>query len=298
MTLTGGYGTVKPENALEVLLYAVDAGAVLLDTANVYPNGEELIASALARRPGHGVQVVTKVGLEGPPGVRRTCGRPECLRQACEASLRRLRTNAVDVLLLHRIDDAVPVEESIGALGELVTAGTIKEIGISTADIGLLRRACCEQPLSFVQTELSVLFPGTRHRLVSASSELGVTVMAHSPLSRGLLARSDLPVHFGRDDARNYIPYATDARHRQAASAFHAIAAQMGVMPVRLAIGWLLGLTPNMVPLPGARTPAQVRANFAGQAGPLTATEQHAVDEFISQHRLPISEVDGGDSGM
>ena len=284
MTLTGGYGAVPPETALEVLVYAVDSGLAFLDTADAYPGGEELVASTFARRPGHGVRVATKIGLAGRPGARKVCGRPEYLRQACETSLRRLRVNALDVLLLHRIDSAVPVEESIGALGELVASGMVREIGVCTADSALLRRAHREHPMSFVQTELSILETGAVNSVVAVSAELGATVMAYSPLRRGLLARLDMPHRFAPDDARSYVPYTRSANERIWVKAFHALAAELGTSSVRLALGWLLGLSDDLIPIPGARTRAHVRANLAAQARPLSAVEADAVNTFIAQY--------------
>lgn len=282
MSLTGGYGAVTFEDAVGVLLCAIDTGVALLDTADAYPNGERLVATALAQRPSHSVHVATKIGLTGPPGARVPCGRSTYLRHACESSLRRLRTDSVDVLLLHRVDDTVPVEDSIGTLGALVDEGKAQHIGICTASSQIVRRAHTERALSFVQTEFSILESQPMHDLVPLAAELGITLMAHSPLRRGLLARRDLPRRFASDDARSYIPYTQDPEERQAADAFHDLASRLGVEPVKLALGWLLSQPCEVIPLPGARKCVQAIVNLTGQVAPRPVAYAEAIAAFIA----------------
>jgi aryl-alcohol dehydrogenase-like predicted oxidoreductase len=166
MTLSGAYGPIPAGDAIAVLRHALESGVALLDTADAYGRGDELIAEAMASTSHHRARVVTKVGLVGPPGRRRTCGDPTYLRQACDKSLRRLRCEQVDVLLLHRIDPDVPVEESIGALLGLVQVGKAAEIGLCTDDPTLLRRAATAGNIAYVQTELSLLRTTAVHTLL------------------------------------------------------------------------------------------------------------------------------------
>lgn len=264
MTLTGGYGPVAAPHALQVLRHALDNGVALLDTADVYPGGEPLIARALigrANRP----MVVTKCGLTGEPGKRVPCGRPDHLSRACAASGRRLGVETIDAVLLHRVDPLVPVEESIGALADLRDRGLIGRVGISTPDPDVVRRAAATTPLAFVEASLSVLAPEPVEELLPAVREAGATFLAHSPLFRGLAAKP-APAHgFDAQDARSHIPELGDPARLCRAQSLARIADRCGLSPAELALGWLSSLGSDVVPIPGTRTLWQLRQNLRAQ---------------------------------
>lgn len=285
MTLTGGYGAISSTQAFSVLTHAVDQGVALLDTADAYPGGEPLVASvrAATERP---VRIVTKVGLRGRPGHRMACGRPSYLRQACDASLRRLGGERLDILLLHRVDPEVPVEESMAALGGLIEAGKVAEIGLCTGDPQLLRRAAAAAPVWWVQTAVSVLAPAMAGLLLPVVRELGATLLAHSPLHRGLVVRSRDPGSTTVDDARAYIPEMT-AHERSLAREFRKLAHDHQTSAVDLALGWLTSLGPDVVPIPGARTCSQVTQNLHAQRKVLSDDQTQAVSAFVREAGFP-----------
>ncbi|WP_313535458.1 aldo/keto reductase [Arsenicicoccus bolidensis] len=284
MTLTGGYGGVDPAHARSVLDHALEHGVGLLDTADAYPGGEQLVASVRAVHPEHPVRIVTKIGLAGPPGRRSVCGRPDYLRHACKRSLQRLGGERLDILLLHRVDPQVPVEDSMSCLAQLVKEGKVAQIGLCTSDPGVLRRAATAAPLSFVQSALSVLAPAAAGGLLAATRQIGCTLIASSPLGRGLVAGDRAPSTLPADDARAHVPE-MDTLHRARAEAFRRLAAQVGMSDVDLALGWIDSLGPDVVPIPGARSRKHVTQNLRAQACELSPSALLAVGRFVSETR-------------
>lgn len=279
MTLSGGYGRIDQELAFSVLSHAVKCGVALLDTASAYVGGEVLVASVLASMPDRPVRVVTKVGLTGRPGQRIVCGRPGDLVRACDLSLQRLGGDQLDIVLLHRVDREVPVEESMAALSALMGAGKVAEIGVCTNDPDLLRRAASEGPIKYVQAPLSVLAPAAAGDLLPAAREVGATMLAASPLARGLVALDREQGGFGVDDARAHVPE-IDQR-RSLALDFRRLAETLGVSAVDLALGWLTSHGPDVVPIPGARSMKQVTSNLEAQRQALSAEQLLAVTDFV-----------------
>jgi aryl-alcohol dehydrogenase-like predicted oxidoreductase len=283
MTLSGGYGAVPFDRAVTVLAGAIADGVTMVDTADVYGNGEELVRQALARVKGHDIEVVTKVGLLGPPGGRSTDASPMHIRMACERSLKRLGLDSIHVYLLHRVDPGIPLEDSIGAMGDLIRRGLVQRIGICTASTADFLRAHAVHPISVVQTEFSVLHQHPRHGLVPKAAELGISVMAHSPLRRGLLAKRNLSQEFTADDARAYVPYMHEDSERQLAWRFHSFAESLHAKPIELALGWLNSHGSMLVPLPGARTREQARENTQALRSQLTASEIARIDHVLAR---------------
>lgn len=281
MTLTGGYGIVDRAYAASVLRHAVQQGAALVDTADAYVGGEELVASVRAAYPEHPFRIVTKIGLTGRPGERGVCGRTEYLSRACETSLRRLHTEQLDVLLLHRVDPEVPIELSMSALADLVNAGKVAEIGLCTSDPQLLRRAAAVAPVAYVETALSVLAPTSATSLLSEARELGVVLIAASPLGRGLVAVDRDPSTLPTDDARAHVPE-IDSLRRSRAVRFRRLANRLQVPAVALALGWVSSLGGDVIPIPGARSKDQVNQNLDAQRRGLSPDHRLAVDDFIN----------------
>lgn len=280
MTLTGAYGGVDAQRATTVLGYAVQQGVALLDTADVYPGGEEIVATVRAAHPEHPFRVATKVGLTGPPGRRSTNGRPSYLARACEASIRRLDVEQLDILLLHRADLEIPIEDSMSALAAAAQEGKVAEIGLCTNDPELLRRAASVAPVSYVQAALSVLSPEAAQTLLPIARDLGVTMLAFNPLGRGL-AVSDLdPSALTRDDARAHMPE-IDMPRRLHATNFRRFAGHLGMPAADLALGWINSLGPDVIPIPGARSMSQVTQNLNGQRRDLSSDALRSVQDFV-----------------
>lgn len=280
MTLTGGYGRVDPTRAAAVLAHAVQQGVALVDTADAYVGGEELVASVREAYPEHPFRVVTKVGLTGRPGQRLACGQPGHLRRACEASLRRLGSERLDILLLHRVDPDVPLEISMSALSDLVEVGKVAEVGLCTSDPELLRRAAVAAPVSYVQAAMSVLAPVAAEELLPTARDLGITLLAFSPLGRGLVAADRNPASLPVDDARAHIPEVARVS-RTRAEDFRRLAEHLGASPVDLALSWLTSLGPDVVPIPGARSREQVTQTLDAQRRPLSLHERRAIEAFV-----------------
>ncbi|WP_104530927.1 aldo/keto reductase [Streptomyces specialis] len=270
MTLAGGiYGEVEGAQAEATLRAALDAGITFLDTADIYgaDGASERVIGRVLKGRREDVVLATKFGgnqdADGllVPGM----GRRAYLRGALEASLRRLETDHVDLYYLHRLDPTTPVEETMGALAELVQEGTIRYIGLSEVSAATLRRAHAVHPVTALQTEYSLFHRDPEDEVLPACRELGVGFVAYSPLGRGLLGgavRSDADLE--RDDWRRGNPrFQGGNLHSNVAlvDALATLAAAHGVTTAQLALAWTLHR--DTVPIPGTRRAANVRANAA-----------------------------------
>ena len=266
MSLSHAYGTPPPrEQAERVLLGALDAGYTFFDTAAVYGVGhnETLVGEVLKHRRSEFV-LASKCGLTNGD-QRELNGRPEVLKATCEGSLRRLQTDVIDLYYLHRWDKRVPIEESVGALAELVTEGKIKTIGLSEVSAATLRRAHAVHPITALQTEYS---PWTRNpeiAVLDACRELGVTFVAFSPVGRGFLAGgvTDL-AQLEEGDFRQGMPRfqgeAFEANLKMFAG-FADLAREAECTPAQLCLAWLLAKDHAQVPIPGTTNPDHVAEN-------------------------------------
>lgn len=283
MTLTGGYGYVREDVALSALRHAFDLGVALVDTADAYPGGEELVARSLAGRHDRPT-VVTKCGLTGLPGRRVPCGQPSYLVRACEASLARLQVDTVDVLLLHRVDPAVPVEDSIGALADLRVKGLAAHIGLSTDNAQEVQRAAAITKLAVIEAPLSVLDPTAASSILPIVRAAGATLLARSPLGRGAAVGAPRPQGYDKDDARAHVSQMRDIGPADRAAALRALARRHSLSSVDLALGWLVSLGEDVVPIPGFRTRHQVRQDLAAQCA-LPPDVFDAVNGIVDRHR-------------
>ncbi|MFI1295017.1 aldo/keto reductase [Streptomyces noursei] len=286
MSMTGSYGPADPHEAAATVLEALESGVTMFDTGDFYGDGanEELLGRTLAP---HRDRVV----LATKTGVRRTAeglvpnGSPDCLRRGCEASLRRLRTDHIDVYYLARIDPAVPVEESVGALSELVAQGKVGHIGLSEVSAATLRRAHAVHPISAVQTEYSLWERHVENDILPALRSIGATLVAYSPLGRGLLTGAVLAsTSYDSGDFRATAPrYTGDNLKANLAvvDTLTRLAAAKNATPAQIALAWLLTRGSDVIPIPGSSRRPHLRDNLAALDLQLTATDLGRIDAAV-----------------
>lgn len=263
MNLSHAYGApVSAEQGERVLLAALDAGVTLFDTATLYGFGanESLVGRVLKAHRSR-FTLASKCGMQGVDLkgdgnlVRVIDGRPETLRKTCEDSLRRLQTDVIDLYYLHRWDKQVPIEESVGALADLVRAGKIRSIGLSEVSAATLRRAHAEHPIAALQTEYSLWTRNPEIAVLDACRELGTAFVAFSPVARGYLcnAVNDVGTLEPKDIRRAMPRFAPEAyaANLQLLDGYLAIAQEVGCTPAQLALAWLLQQGGHIIPIPG-----------------------------------------------
>jgi aryl-alcohol dehydrogenase-like predicted oxidoreductase len=269
MNLSHAYGTPPAPDAAEaVLRTALDCGVRLFDSAALYGFGanEELVGRVLEARRAE-VVLASKCGMfRDETGARTIDGRPDTLRQQCDESLRRLRTDVIDLYYLHRVDRKVPVEDSIGAMAGLVAAGKVRAIGLSEVSAATLRRAHAVHPIAAVQSEYSLWTRNPEIAVLDVCRELGIAFVAFSPLARGFLcgALRDPAAELDPRDIRRAMPrFDADhyAQNLRLLDAYGQIAREVGCTGAQLALAWLLAKAPFIVPIPGTRHPAHVVEN-------------------------------------
>jgi aryl-alcohol dehydrogenase-like predicted oxidoreductase len=279
----------RPELATCVRLVhrAIDLGVRLLDTADVYGpfTNEAVVGRAIAGRRNE-VTIATKVGLQVDGGLEyHRNGRPEYLRGACEASLQRLGIETIDLYQLHRVDPAVPIEETVGALADLVAAGKVRAIGLSEASVPELRRAQAVHPIASVQSELSLW---TRepadNGVLDWCRDNGAALLAYAPLGRGFLTGAikqvgDVPADDWRRGNPRFSAEAIEANQR-IISEVAAIAVAHGASAAQVALSWLLHRDPQVIPIPGTKTLRYLEENAAAAHLVLTAAEVARLDSL------------------
>lgn len=290
MALTSVYGESDDTESLATLHHCLDAGVTFLDTANVYGGGgnERLIARLLADRRDE-VTLATKFGITGSPATGDLGARGDAayVRQSIDESLSRLGTDVVDLYYLHRRDVTVPLEETVGAMAELVTAGKVRHLGLSEVTADELRTAVAVHPIAAVQSEWSIWSRDVERNVVPATVELGVGFVPYSPLGRGFLTGNlRSPSDFGASDFRRAMPrFSDDALDANLAvvDLIAAVATEQGATPAQVALAWLryradaLGVA--SVPIPGTRRAARVDENVASLDVTLTDTQLSALDD-------------------
>ena len=287
MTLIGWYGTRNDEEARATLLSALDQGVTHLDTAASYQLGEnEKFVGAAIRGRREGLFLATKYGItRNSAGQLTVDNQPGSLRDAVETSLTRLGTDRIDLFYLHRIDRDTPIEESVGALAQLVKAGKIRHIGLSECSVQTLRRAHAVHPIAAVQSEYSLWSREPEHGVLAACRELGVGLVAYSPLGRGFLAANfrslqELPA----DDNRRNQPRFQDANaehNARVVAAIAALAARKGCSLPQLAIAWVLAQGADVLPIPGMKTRAHLDDNLGSLEVVLTAAEEQQLRQQV-----------------
>jgi aryl-alcohol dehydrogenase-like predicted oxidoreductase len=274
MGMSEFYGPADESEALATIDRALELGVTMFDTADFYGSGdnERLVGNALRSRRDR-VVVATKFGIlrkKGDPSYRGVSGSPEYVRQACDISLSRLGLASIDLYYVHRIDPRVPIEDTIGALAELVHAGKVRYLGLSETSVATLRRAHAEHPITAVQTEYSLWSREPEDRLLPALRELGIGFVPYSPLGRGFLAgtiRSD--VQFAADDFRKGLPRFKGTNFDQnlgIADRLRVIAERLRTPPAQLALAWVLAQGDDIVPIPGTKRRQYLEENVGAAA--------------------------------
>ncbi|MEV0963091.1 aldo/keto reductase [Streptomyces sp. NPDC049910] len=284
MGMSTAYGAIDEAEALATIDRALELGVTMLDTAEGYGPfaNEQLIARAVAGRRQNAV-IATKTGIEftdegAAVGLN---GRPEYIHRAADRSLRHLGTDHIDLYYLHRVDPAVPVEESVGAMADLVTAGKVRYLGLSEAAAATIRRAHAVHPLTAVQTEYSLFERGLESDGVRATlTELGIGLVAYSPLGRGFLSGAvTSPADFAEDDYRRTDPRFQGenfARNLAVVDEVRRLAGEKSVTPSQLALAWVL--RQGAVPIPGTKRRRYLEENIAALDVALTADDLAAVE--------------------
>ena len=290
MGMSGTYGspaTRDPAEALRTLDLALELGVSFLDTAEVYGpyHNEELVGRALAGRRERW-EVASKFGFRiGADGAIAGCdGSPANAQRACEASLRRLGIDRIDLYYLHRLDPAVPIEDTVGAMADLVRQGKVRHLGLSEVSAATLRRAAAVHPIAALQSEYSLFERGVEREVLPACRALGVGFVPFAPLGRGFLTGAARRADDYRPDGdfRGSLPRFQGEnfdRNQALVAALGRLAARRGCTPAQLALAWLLAQGPDIVPIPGAGRRTHLAENAAAAALPLPACDLMALEE-------------------
>ncbi len=270
MGMSEFYGAADDDESVATIHRALDLGITFLDTADVYGpfKNEELVGRGIRGRRDQ-VVLATKFGNVRAEDGRflGVSGRPDYVKAACDASLRRLGVERIDLYYQHRVDPAVPIEETVGAMAELVRAGKVRHLGLSEAGPDTLRRAQRTHPITALQTEYSLWTRDPESRILPTCRELGIGFVAYSPLGRGLLTgRINGPQDLPKDDWRRGVPRFQDEnleRNVAVVDEITRLSQSLDVTPAQLALAWLLQRGDDIVPIPGTRHIANLEANVA-----------------------------------
>src|SRR6478735_2849873 len=286
MGMSEFYGATDEAESEATIRRALDLGVTFLDTSDVYGEGrnEELVGRAIAGRRDE-VTIATKFGIVRPAGEPWYYdGSPEYVRAACDASLRRLGVDHIDLYYQHRIDKSTPIEETVGALAELVAAGKVRHLGLSEASADTIARAHAVHPIAAVQREYSLWERSAEETILPTCRERGIGFVAYSPLGRGFLTDSIRSLSDIDDDdrRRDYPRFQGENLDANIAIAdrVRALAAEKGVTAAQLALAWVLGSGSDVVPIPGTKRRAYLEQNVAALDVVLTADDLAAIEKL------------------
>jgi aryl-alcohol dehydrogenase-like predicted oxidoreductase len=273
MGMSDFYGPREEPESIATIHRALELGVTMLDTSDVYGphTNEELVGRAVRGRQRDSFVLATKFGIVrgSDPLARGVNGRPEYVRASCEASLRRLGLETIDLYYQHRVDPKVPIEETVGAMAELVAQGKVRYLGLSEASSATLRRAHAVHPISTLQSELSLFTREHEEGALLACRALGVGFVAYSPLGRGFLtARLSSPADLAADDWRHTSPRFQDenfAKNAGLARQVAQIAEEKGCTPPQLALAWVLACGEDVVPIPGTKRVRYLEENLGAE---------------------------------
>jgi len=287
MGIAGTYtSSVKSDDDAVALIHrALDLGITLLDTADVYGDSERQVGKAIQGRRNK-VVLATKFGFTSgaDSATRAIDGSPAYVRKSCEASLERLGVDSIDLYYLHRVDASVPIEETVGAMAELVREGKVKHLGLSEPSVDSLRRAYKVHPIVAVQSEYSLFTRDPEDALIPALADLGIALVAYSPLGRGFLAGrfaklEDLtPTDWRRNNPR--FQGENFGRNLELADHLKKMAEETGHTPAQLALAWLLSRQDNVVPIPGTSSPRRLEENAAAADIRLSQADLDQIEEI------------------
>ena len=283
MGMSEFYGPSDEDESIATIQRALDIGVTFLDTSDLYGSGhnEQLVGRAIAGRRDE-VQLATKVAFRRESGRRRIDNSPAWIREACDGSLRRLGVERIDLYYMHRRNPDVPVEESVGAMAELVAAGKVGHLGLSEVSAETLRAARAVHPITALQSEWSLFTRELEREIVPAATELGVGIVPYSPLGRGELTGTvDMSAD---DDFRRSSPRFQRGNREQnleRVQRAREIADAVGCTPAQLALGWLLHQGEHVVPRPGTRHVDRLEENAAAADVELSEDQLSALDELF-----------------
>src|SRR5271165_117565 len=295
MGMSSGYGPAGEKQAMiAVIRSAVESGVTFFDTAEIYGpfKNEELVGEALAPFRGR-VKIATKFGFRVGPNGERIEGldsRPAHIKEVAEASLKRLKTDVIDLFYQHRVDSDVPIEDVAGAVKELIQAGKVKHFGLSEAGAKTIRRANAVQPVTALQSEYSLFWREPEQTVMPTLEELGIGFVPFSPLGKGFLTgKIDESTKFDTTDFRSSVPrFSTDNRKANLAlvDVIKSFAEQRKVTPAQIALAWLLTKKPWIVPIPGTTKLARLEENLGAAKVELTADDVRALEDASSKIKL------------
>ena len=289
MGMSEFYGSTDDDESIAVIRHALDGGCTFLDTADMYGpfTNERLVGRAIAGRRDD-VVIATKFGNERRPDGSRLGinGKPEYVRAACDASLERLGVDHIDLYYQHRVDKTVPIEDTVGAMKELVEAGKVRHLGLSEASPATIRRAHGVHPITALQTEYSLWTRDPEDEILPLVRDLGIGFVAYSPLGRGFLTgQITSPDDFAADDFRRHAPRFQGEnfqRNLDLVGRVHEIATSKGCTPGQLAIAWLLAQGADIVPIPGTKRRTYLESNAAAASIVLTPPDMAQLDTVFS----------------
>ena len=290
MGMSAFYGQTDEQEALRTIGRALDLGCNFLDTSDMYGphTNERLVGNAIASRRDE-VFLATKFGIriEGDPPKRSIDGSPAYVRDACEASLARLGVDHIDLYYQHRVDRNTPIEETVGAMAELVKEGKVRHIGLSEAGAETIRRAHAVHPVTAVQSEYSLWTRYVEEEVMGTLQELGIALVAYSPLGRGFLSgRFSSPEELDDGDFRKYGPR-FNGEHLQAnlalAGKVSELAAEKGITAGQLALAWVLHRGEHVVPIPGTKRVSYLEENLAAADVVLSDEDVRRIGEAIPE---------------
>lgn len=294
MGLSHGYGpATDTRQAISLIRSAVDRGVTFFDTAEVYGPylNEQVVGEALAPVRDQ-VVIATKFGFTfGSDNKQQILNsRPEHIRVAVEGSLRRLKTDFIDLLYQHRVDPDVPIEDVAGVVKELILEGKVKHFGLSEAGVQTIRRAHAIQPVTALQSEYSLWWREPEQEILPTLAELGIGFVPFSPLGKGFLTGTvSADASFGSDDFRSIVPRFSQQAlqaNQVLVELIRKIAAQKNATPAQIALAWLLAQAPWIVPIPGTTKLHRLEENLGGASITLTDAELKAIDAALAQIRI------------
>jgi aryl-alcohol dehydrogenase-like predicted oxidoreductase len=280
MSFSGVYGAADDDETVDFVRYAIDRGIDFLDSSDMYGWGqnEDVLARALKGGYRDKVVLATKFGqtqVEG--GGMSVNGHPEYVIEACEKSLQRLEVDVIDLYYQHRVDQEVPIEETVGAMSKLVEQGKVKAIGICEAKPETIRKAHATHPLAAVQSEFSLMYRDEADQIRVATKELGITFVAYSPLGRGILTDPFVNAETVAEDDPHYrhprFSKENFQQNRELILRVAGYAAKKGCTPAQLALAWLIGLGDDIVAIPGTKRAERLDENVAALGVSLSADE-------------------------
>lgn len=289
MGLSFGYGpAVEKQQGISIIRAAVERGVTFFDTAEVYGpfTNEELVGEALAPFRDQ-VKIATKFGFKIENGKQAGLdSRPEHIKQVAEASLKRLKTDAIDLFYQHRVDDRIPIEDVAGAVKDLIQQGKVKHFGLSEAGARTIRRAHKVQPVTALQSEYSLWWREPEEEIIRTLEELGIGFVPFSPLGKGFLTGAiSKDTHFAENDFRNLVPrFSPENReaNQVVVDLIGEFARKKNATPAQIALAWILAQKPWMVPIPGTTKLHRLEENIAAVKVKLTADDLRQLDEATS----------------